>query len=86
MPSIISSSRLRNEYSEVSRRCHEQMEPVYVTRNGDGDLAVMSIEAYEALAGRARLLDALAAGRADAEAGRTIPAAQAVARLRAELA
>lgn len=76
MPAIISSTKLRNEYNEVSRSCHERMEPVYVTKNGEGDLAVMSIEAYEALA----------RGRADAEAGRTMPASEAVSRLRAEFA
>lgn len=84
MPTIISSSKLRNEYNEVSQRCHEQLEPVYVTRNGCGDLAVMSIEAYEALARRSELVSALEAGRADAEAGRTMSAAEAVARLREE--
>lgn len=56
MPSIISSTKLRNEYNEVSRTCHEQMSPVFVTRNGDGGLAVMSIGAYEALARRAQLV------------------------------
>lgn len=84
MPSIISSTKLRNEYNEVSRSCHEQMEPVYVTKNGEGDLAVMSIEAYESLARRAELVAALARGRADAEAGRTMPASEVLARLRAE--
>ncbi len=84
MPAIISSSKLRNEYNEVSRRCHERLEPIFVTRNGDGDLAVMSIEAYEALARRSELVAALAVGRADAEAGRTMPASEAVSRLKEE--
>lgn len=84
MPRIISSTTLRNEYSEVSQTCHERQEPVFVTRNGSGDLAVMSIEAYEALARRAELVGALAIGRADADAGRTMPAAEAVRRLREE--
>ena len=84
MPSIISSTKLRNEYNEVSRACHEQMAPIFVTRNGDGDLAVMSIEAYEALARRARLVQELERGHADVEAGRTMPAAEAIRRLREE--
>lgn len=86
MPTIISSTKLRNEYNEISRSCHEQMEPVYVTKNGEGDLAVMSIEAYEALARRSELVSALSRGRSDAEAGRTMPASEAIARLRAEFA
>ena len=84
MPSIISSTKLRNEYNEVSRACHEQMAPIFVTRNGDGDLAVMSIEAYEALARRAQLVRELERGHADVEAGRTMPAAEAIRKLREE--
>ena len=86
MPAIISSTRLRNEYGEVSRMCHEQKEPFFVTRNGDGDLAVMSIEAYEALARRSELVRALDAGHADVEAGRTRPAKDVLAYLRGEFA
>ena len=84
MPRIISSTKLRNEYNEVSRTCHEQMSPVFVTRNGDGDLAVMSIEAYETLARRAQLVQKLERGHADVAAGRTMPAAEAIRRLREE--
>ena len=84
MPSIISSTKLRNEYNEVSRACHEQMAPIFVTRNGDGDLAVMSIEAYEALARHAQLVQELERGHADVEAGRTMPAAEAIRKLREE--
>ena len=47
MPTIKSSSVLRNDYSKISKHCHETGEPVYVTVNGEGDLAVMSIEAFE---------------------------------------
>ncbi len=47
MPTIKSSTVLRNEYSKISKHCHETGEPVYVTVNGEGDLAVMSIEAFE---------------------------------------
>lgn len=84
MPSIISSTKLRNEYNEVSQTCHEQMAPVFVTRNGDGDPAVMSIEAYEALARRAQLVQELERSHADVEVGRTMPAAEAIRKLREE--
>ena len=50
MPTIRPSADLRNNYSEISELCHQYAEPVFITKNGTGDLAVMSIEAYELLA------------------------------------
>ena len=47
MPTIKSSADLRNNYNEISTYCHNYPEPVFITKNGKGDLAVMSIEAYE---------------------------------------
>jgi len=41
MPTIKSSTSLRNEYSKISKYCHETGEPVYVTVNGEGDFTVM---------------------------------------------
>ncbi len=49
MPHIRSSADLRNNYNEISTFCHDHMEPVFITKNGRGDLAVMSIETYDAL-------------------------------------
>ncbi len=44
---IKSSTALRNDYSAIARIAHERGEPVYITRNGEGDLVVLSIEAFE---------------------------------------
>ena len=44
---IKSSTSLRNQYNEISDYCKKTGEPVYLTKNGDGDLVVMSIEAFE---------------------------------------
>ena len=44
---IKSSTSLRNQYNEISDYCKQTGEPVYLTKNGDGDLVVMSIEAFE---------------------------------------
>lgn len=41
------STCLRNDYNSISAFCKDKGEPVFLTKNGEGDLAVMSIEAYE---------------------------------------
>jgi prevent-host-death family protein len=44
---IKSSTSLRNDYGSISSLAHEAEEPIYITRNGEGDLVVMSIDAFE---------------------------------------
>lgn len=70
MPIIRPSSDLRNKYSEISEFCHEYNEPVYITKNGKGDLAVMSIEVYERIVGKFELRKLLMESEADIKAGR----------------
>lgn len=48
MPQIRPITDLRNT-SEISDLCHARREPVFITKNGYGDLVVMSIETYEEL-------------------------------------
>jgi len=43
---ITSSANLRNNYRKIANRCKETGEPVFLTTNGEGDLVLMSIEAY----------------------------------------
>jgi PHD/YefM family antitoxin component YafN of YafNO toxin-antitoxin module len=38
---------LRNEYNTISELCKEKKEPVFLTKNGEGDLVVMSIDTYQ---------------------------------------
>ena len=85
MPQIRPSSDLRNKYNEISVFCHKYGEPVYITKNGNGDLAVMSIETYERLVGKFELYSLLEKGMADAESGRVSPARDAMAEIRADL-
>lgn len=47
MPQIRPVSDLRNNFADISRIVHETAEPVFLTKNGYGDMVVMSIEAYE---------------------------------------
>lgn len=82
MPKITSSADLRNNYNEISNFCHQYNEPVFITKNGKGDLAVMSIEAYEQLTARFELYGALKQGLDDVEAGRVASAEDAKAMFR----
>lgn len=47
MPNIRPVSDLRNNFADISRTVHESSEPVFLTKNGYGDMVVMSMEAYE---------------------------------------
>ena len=47
MPQIRPVSDLRNNFTDISRVIHETSEPIFLTKNGYGDMVVMSIEAYE---------------------------------------
>lgn len=82
MPTIRSSADLRNSYNEISSLCHEFAEPVFITKNGKGDLAVMSIETYEQLVGRFELYTKLREGLDDVERGNTRPFSEAMADIR----
>ncbi len=46
MPQIRPITDLRNT-NEISELCHKQNEPIFITKNGYGDLVLMSIETYE---------------------------------------
>lgn len=49
MEKIRPVSDLRNNFTEISRQVHESHEPVFLTKNGFGDMVVLSMEAYENL-------------------------------------
>mgnify|MGYP005847468185 FL=1 len=85
MPNIKSSTDLRNNYNEISKFCHESREPVFITKNGQGDLAVMSIETYEMLNGKLELYRLLDEGRAAVKEGRKRPLADVMRDIRQEI-
>ena len=72
---IGASAAIRNNYGEISELCKKTQEPVYLTKNGEGDLVVMNIEAFHR---REKMLDlrekllAVEEGRLNGSKGYTI--------------
>ena len=82
MPQIRPITDLRNT-TEISDLCHARREPVFLTKNGYGDLVVMSIETYEAMMETAAVDAAIAEAEAEFERdGQLYDAKDALASLR----
>ncbi len=84
MPTIKSSAELRNNYNEISNFCHTYPEPVFITKNGKGDLAVMSIEAYEEMNSRFQLYGLIKEGLDDVAESNTRPFSEAMSSIRSK--
>jgi len=72
MPVIRKSADLSESYIEISDFCHKFQEPIFITKNGEDDLAVMSIETYEEIAGRHELYGLIQEGIDDIENGKIL--------------
>ncbi len=82
MPQIRPITDLRNT-NEISDACHARREPIFITKNGYGDLVVMSIEAYEELLETIKLDTAISEAEAEYAAdGQLHDARSALASLR----
>ena len=68
MPRIIPIKDMRNT-NEISKICHESKEPVFVTKQGYGDLVVMSMETYNQLIGLSEIDAAIGHAEAELAAG-----------------
>lgn len=44
---IKASAALRKDYSKISKMAHESREPIYITKNEEGDMVLMSIDVFE---------------------------------------
>jgi prevent-host-death family protein len=72
MMNIKPSAAIRKNYNEISELCKRSGEPVYLTKNGEGDLVVMDIEAFARRESMLRLRETLISaeeGRLRGEAG-----------------
>ena len=75
MPIIKPISDLRNKTAEISELVQESREPVFITRNGEGDMVVMSMAHYTRLQAKIELLTKLGVAQsqlASGEKGRTL--------------
>lgn len=64
------SSSIRQNYNEIAALCKSSGEPVYLTKNGEGDLVVMDIEAFKRREKMLQLREELMAVEEDRLAGR----------------
>ena len=86
MTMIRPSTALRNEYTEISRTCHEKGEPVFITRNGEGDLVVLSMEAYHQREASLELREKLLEAEEQLASGvKPVPLDEAAAKWRAKV-
>ncbi len=82
MPQIRPITDLRNT-TEISELCHAKREPIFITKNGYGDLVVMSIEAYEEMLENARTDTAISEAEKEyADEGVLLDAREALSSLR----
>ena len=68
---IKSSTALRNDYGTISELAHDEAEPIYITKNGEGDLVVMDIKAFSQREKMLKLREELLAVEEDRLAGRS---------------
>lgn len=60
-------SDLRNNFADISKTVHETAQPVFLTKNGYGDMVVMSMEAFESLQFESEVYSKLQAAEREAE-------------------
>jgi PHD/YefM family antitoxin component YafN of YafNO toxin-antitoxin module len=81
MPRIIPIRDLKNT-SAISQMCSESNEPVYITKNGYGDMVVMSMKAYEEKLFMADVYAKLAEAESDIQEGKVSDAREGLRTLR----
>lgn len=83
MPQIIPIKDLKNT-SEISDMCHKAKEPIYITKNGYGDMVIMSMEIYEDTMRRLSMYQDIEISERQIENGQIKDAKTALAGMRAK--
>jgi prevent-host-death family protein len=81
MPKIIPIKDLKNT-AEVSEMCHTTDEPVYITKNGYGDMVIMSIETFEDTASRLKMYQDLLISEQQIKEGKVKDAKESLSAVR----
>lgn len=81
MPTIIPIKELKNT-SDVSELCHKTEEPIYVTKNGYGDMVIMSMETFENMSDRLKMYQSLMTSEQQIKEGKTQEARKALEALK----
>ena len=83
MPQIIPIRDLRDT-TKISEMCNATNEPIFVTKNGYGDMVVMSMAAYEQRLAQTEMYSKIMEGKAQADEGKLTDGPAAMAKLRAK--
>lgn len=83
MPQIIPIKELKNT-AAVSELCHSTTEPIFITKNGYGDMVLMSMEAYEEACLKLKLYQELEISEQQIQEGKVMDAKDSLARLKAK--
>jgi len=81
MPHIIPIRDLKNT-GEISQLCHDLNEPIYITKNGYGDMVIMSMRMFEERMFMQDVYNKLAESEADVAAGQTKNAKESLKSIR----
>ena len=82
MPQIIPIRELKNT-ADISKKCHSTSEPIFVTKNGYGDMVIMSMETFEnTISSRASMYDSLERSERQIKDGKVKDANESLSSLR----
>ena len=81
MPKIIPIKDLKNT-SDISEMCHRTDEPIYITKNGYGDMVIMSMESYESQMKRIKMYEDIGASEEEIKEGKVKDARKSLSSMR----
>ncbi len=86
MMNIKPSAAIRKNYNQISELCRKTGEPVYLTKNGEGDLVVMDLESFARRESLIKLKEKLMQSELDIQKGRTYSVEETAAAMRKAVA